>query len=131
MSATFLWALVRTTDFPATRGARVVGQIARLLRSDGRRVVVADAEWRRMLAFEAFREVNASRSDFGTWQKASRPLGELDSLQKILRLADLAPIHRMSKVATPLVPTTPGPLFLVDSSSANRDLLAYGDRPRS
>ena len=41
--------------------SQVVGQIARLLKRDGRRVVVADADWRRMMAFEAFRRQQATR----------------------------------------------------------------------
>ena len=101
-------ALVRTTDFPSTKGSQVVAQIARLLKRDGRRVVVADADWRRMMAFEAFRKQQATRSDFAAWQRAVRPLGELDSLQKILRLSDIAPIARPAAV-TPLVPSPPSP----------------------
>ena len=78
-------AIVRTTNFPKSGKARE--QIAAMLKRDGRSVVVADADLRRMLAFEAFRMIHASRPDFGTWQSAARPLGELDSLQKILRLS--------------------------------------------
>ena len=37
-------------------------------------MVVADAELRRMLAFEAFRNEHASDSHFAAWQKAARPL---------------------------------------------------------
>ena len=87
-------ALVRTTDFPASKGTQVVAQIAALLKRDGRRVVVADADLRRMLAFEAFRMQHGPRPDFGTWQKTARPLGELDSLQKILRLGSLTATPR-------------------------------------
>jgi len=94
-------ALVRTTDFPASKGSQVVGQVARLLKRDGRRVVVADAEWRRMLAFEAFRKQHEQRPGFAAWQKAARPLGELDALQRILKLNALA--------ATPKPPAPPAP----------------------
>ena len=61
-----------------------------------------------MLAFEAFRKQHATRSDFAAWQKAARPLGELDSLQKILRLSDIAPTARPAAV-TPLAPSPPSP----------------------
>ena len=60
-----------------------------MLRRQGRRVVIADSDWRRMLAFEAFRTNHAARPDFAAWQNAARPLGELDSLQKILKLSAL------------------------------------------
>src|SRR5262249_50721762 len=69
-------ALVRTTEFPTTKTSEVVKQVARLLKRDGRRVVVADADWRRMLAFEAFRQKHATRPEFAAWQKAARPLSE-------------------------------------------------------
>ena len=81
-------AIVRTTDFPKT--GKAATQIAGMLKRHGRTVVVADADWRRMLAFEAFRKEHATRPDFAAWQKAARPLGELDSLQKILKLSALA-----------------------------------------
>jgi hypothetical protein len=76
--------IVRTTTFPKT--GKAAAQIAKMLRRHGRTVVVADSEWRRMLAFEAFRKEHATRPEFATWQRAAGPLGELDSLQKILRL---------------------------------------------
>ena len=78
-------AIVRTTDFP--KSGKAATQIAGMLKRHGRTVVVADADWRRMLAFEAFRKQHATRPDFAAWQKAARPLGELDSLQKILKLS--------------------------------------------
>jgi hypothetical protein len=77
-----------------------------MLRRHGRTVVVADSDWRRMLAFEAFRQQHATRPDFAAWQKAARPLGELDSLQKILKLKTLVPL---SRPPVALAPTpTPG-----------------------
>jgi hypothetical protein len=80
-------ALVRTADFPKT--GKTTEQVASLLKRDGRRVVVADADLRRMIAFEAFRAEHEKRTDFAAWQKTARPLGELDSMQKILRLNTL------------------------------------------
>jgi hypothetical protein len=68
-------------------------QIAGMLKRHGERVVVADAEWRRMLAFQAFRQRHDSRDDFAAWQRTTRPLGELNALQKILRLKDLAELR--------------------------------------
>jgi hypothetical protein len=101
-------ALVRTTDFPHSPGAQVVKQIAKLLKSEGRRVVVEDSEWRRMLALQAFREKHRARPDFADWLKKARPLGELPCLQKILRLTELDK-DAAAVSPPPLVPPPPPP----------------------
>jgi hypothetical protein len=93
-------AIVRTADFP--KSGKAITQIAGMLKRHGEKVVAADAEWRRMLAFEAFRKQNENRPGFAAWQRATRPLGELQSLQKILRLNVLAAAPRPTAVA--LVP---------------------------
>jgi hypothetical protein len=99
-------AVVRTTDFPKT--GKAMEQVAGLLKREGRRVVVADADLRRMLAFEPFRAEHAGRPDFAAWQKVARPLGELDSLQKILRLNTLVASPRpVVPAPTPLPPGPP------------------------
>jgi hypothetical protein len=94
-------AIVRTTDFPKT--GKAITQIAGMLKRHGEKVVLADAEWRRMLAFEAFRKLHQKRADFAAWQRTARPLGELSSLQKILRLNALATAPRPTAVA-PVMP---------------------------
>src|SRR5262249_54419701 len=67
-------AIVRTTSFPKT--GKAAAQVAGMLRTQGLTAVVANGDWRRMLAFEAFRKGHASRPDFAAWQKEARPLGE-------------------------------------------------------
>jgi Helicase HerA, central domain len=100
-------ALVRTTEFPRT--GKVAKQIAGMLRRKGVKVVVADADLRRMLAFEAFRVQHSTRPDFADWQKRAHPLGELDSLQKILRLKEIAaPRHAVTPA--PVAPPPPPPV---------------------
>ncbi len=94
-------AIVRTTDFP--KAGKAIAQIGGMLKRHGQKVVTADAEWRRMLAFEAFRKEHQHRPGFGAWQKTTRPLGELDSLQKILKLSALAVPLRQPVVAPPPV----------------------------
>jgi hypothetical protein len=94
-------AIVRTTDFP--KSGKACEQVARMLKRDGRRVPVADADWRRMLAFAAFCREHTNRFDFAAWQKAARPLSELDSLQRILKLNSLAPRAR-SSTSQPAMP---------------------------
>lgn len=90
-------AIVRTTDFPKT--GKAITQIASLLKRHGEKVVAPNAEWRRMLAFEAFRKQHEKRPDFVAWQRTARPLGELNTLQKILRLNTLVAAPRPSAVA--------------------------------
>jgi hypothetical protein len=97
-------AIVRTTGFP--KSGKAMTQIAGMLRRHGRTVVVADADSRRMLAFEVFRTQHASRPDFAAWQKAARPLGELDSLQKILKLSAIAVAPRLAVAPMPEAPLT-------------------------
>jgi AAA ATPase domain/Helicase HerA, central domain len=98
-------AVVRTTDFP--KAGKVIKHIAGMLKRDGEKVVVADAEWRCMLAFEAFRAAYEQRPDFGAWQKAARPLSELASLQKILRLSKLVAVSRPKVGSEPPVVRAP------------------------
>jgi len=95
-------AIVRTTSFPKT--GKAATQLAGMLKRHGRTVVVADSDWRRMLAFEAFRTRHATRPDFASWQRAARPLGELDSLQKILKLNSLVVTSRAPVTSAPVVP---------------------------
>ncbi len=107
-------AIVRTTNFP--KSGKAATQIAGMLKRHGRTVVVADSDWRRMLAFEAFRKQHQQRPEFAAWQKDARPLGELDSLQKILKLSDLAATAPARVAARPpaaattqSAPASPGP----------------------
>jgi hypothetical protein len=107
-------AVVRTTEFPRTGQAAT--QIAGMLRRHGRKVVVADADWRHMMAFEDFRKQHQDRTDFGAWQRANRPLGGLDSLQKILRLGEIAIGPRAIEPSAPvasqeakIIPTSRAP----------------------
>jgi hypothetical protein len=92
-------AIVRTTDFP--RSGKAADQIAGMLKRQGRRVVVADTDWRRMLAFEQFRASHASRTDFAAWQNSSRPLSELDSLRKILNFSALVALTARAAASEP------------------------------
>ncbi len=103
-------ALVRSTPFPKTPNAKIVQQIAKLVKQDGRRVVVENAEWRRMLAFEVFRTQHSAKLGFRAWQRAARPLGELRALQNILCLNWLtAPTPRVAVVPPTVPPAPPAP----------------------
>lgn len=123
-------AIVRTTEFP--KSGKVITQIAGMLKRHGERVVVADAEWRRMLAFAAFRTGHKDRPDFAEWQRTARPLGELNAVQKILNLKDLAASPRT--IAPPPItppPKQPAPVSLppadpLPTAAVRSELLVLG-----
>ena len=72
-----------------------------------------------------FRKQQATRSDFAAWQKAARPLGELDSLQKILRLSDIAAITRPAAVTPPsAAPAKPPRIESADSGRSGLSTIA-------
>ena len=56
--------IVRSTDFPSNPKAAVAGQIAELVKSGGRHVVVEDSDWRVMLASLSFRQQPWHRASF-------------------------------------------------------------------
>ncbi len=99
-------AIIRTTGFPKSGAA--VEKMSKMLGGVGCRVVVENADWRRMLAFAEFRQQHVNRPDFAAWQKTARPLGELDSLQKILRL-DTITIPSQRTILTTPPRVLPGP----------------------
>jgi hypothetical protein len=90
-----------------------------MLKRHGRRVVVTDSDWRRMLAFEQFCATYRNRPDFTVWQQAARPLGELNSLQKILNLTGIVAMPprdvaaRTTAVAAPAQTASAPPALVV------------------
>lgn len=107
----FPLVVVRTIEFPKSGVA--VKQLNAMLGSAGRKVKVENADWRRMLAFDAFRKQHSARPDFAAWQRQAKPLTGLDSLQKILRLNHpAAPPAVRSTPAVPPVPPTPSSVSL-------------------
>ena len=80
--------LVRSTDFPKDPKQVVAKEIAKLVApvGKGRRVVVADADWRALGAFRAFHQQCAREPGFADWQRADQPLAGLTALRAILAL---------------------------------------------
>ena len=83
--------LVRSTDFPKTASSDASKEIAKLTapRGPGRKLVVADSDWRAMAAFRQFYADHRRSDGFSPWQRTERPLAELRSLQTILNLSKL------------------------------------------
>jgi Cdc6-like AAA superfamily ATPase len=96
--------LVRSTEYPKGLKAAVSQEIAKLVapRGKGRRVVVANSDWRAMAAFRDFHGKHHAEAGFADWQRAERPLAELPAVNAILALDKLL-------AAAPVVPPSPPP----------------------
>jgi GTPase SAR1 family protein len=82
--------LVRSTPFPTNPKTMVAIEIGKAMGAAGRRVEVANADWRAMAGFETFFDTHNARPGFADWQRAARPLSQLRSMQLILDLKPLA-----------------------------------------
>ncbi|MCE9565538.1 MAG: AAA family ATPase [Planctomycetes bacterium] len=100
-------ALVRTTPFPVGAKTQIAQQIAKLVKQNGRRVLVENAEWRRMLAFEAFQSQHGMKPGFRAWQRSMKPLGSLRSMREILQLDTLADANLHSEFSASPPPVVP------------------------
>lgn len=113
--------IVRATNFPASPVAEANKRIVQLIQRDGRRVQIADTDWRTMQAFEAFRQQHSQRPDFAQWQRHARPLSELASLQNIVVLPSLdrPMVDPVVPPVTPppVVPTSVAPSLVVPSGT--------------
>lgn len=101
--------IVRSTPFPSSPAAAVSTKIANLIapKGNGRRVIVADADWRAMVAFRGFCDKHRHSAGFVEWQKQERPLAGLPSLRAIFnldRLDVLAPTKPLPPSEPPLPP---------------------------
>lgn len=101
--------IVRSTPFPSGPKAAVSTKIANLIapKGNGRRAIVADADWRAMVAFRSFCDKHRNIAGFAEWQKQERPLAGLPSLRTIFdldRLDVLAPKKPLPSVEPSLPP---------------------------
>ena len=99
--------LIRSTDFPNKPKLEVSKEIAKLVApiGKGKRVVVADADWRALAAFRAFHTQHGKDASFAEWQRDDKPLSGLTAIRSILSL-DTRPFHVPTVVVTPK-PTPP------------------------
>ena len=84
--------VVRSTEFPTSPTTLVVKELNALMAKGGRRAVVADADWRAMLALRAFRDHHAADPALAAWLRRERPLSQRQSLRAILGLDQLGPV---------------------------------------
>lgn len=81
--------LLRTTDFPSNPNAGYAQRIGEILVNGGRRAVIADSDWRTMLAIQSFQQQYGNHPEYQQWLQTEKPLSQLPSLQSILNLNHL------------------------------------------
>jgi energy-coupling factor transporter ATP-binding protein EcfA2 len=102
--------IARSTGFPTNPKTKIAQQIADLITSGGRRVVVEDSDWRTMLAFQGFQAQHGAHADFATWLASEKPLARLPSLRQILDLDERPPAsHTSAMPASGALPATTEP----------------------
>ncbi|MCP3167513.1 helicase HerA-like domain-containing protein [Myxococcus qinghaiensis] len=81
--------LVRTSEFPATKGTLVEEQLGHLFRQGGRRVVLGDSDLRDLAALRDFRAQHVGQAALAEWSRTARPVTRLKSMGDILGLERL------------------------------------------
>lgn len=101
--------LIRSSDFPTDPKQKTTKGITALVapKGKGRKVVVANADWRAMAAFREFHRKHHADPGFADWQKADRPLAELRAVHAILGLDALLALQPAKPAAPPPAPPPP------------------------
>ncbi|MCP4700952.1 MAG: DUF853 family protein [Gammaproteobacteria bacterium] len=98
--------VVRTTAFAYGANTKIARQLGELIKQGGRRILIEDSDWRKMLAMRMFRKTHEQQPEFSAWLKADKPLTQLPSLRQILTLDETATAEADKK---PLATTSPLP----------------------
>lgn len=109
--------VVRSTEFPGGK-SKVVEQLGQLVKRGGRRVVVPDADWRTIRAFQEFHAQHKDDLRFADWVRQDRPLTQLKSLRDVLDLD-----HLPDPVPVPVAPSLPEPVTAPPATSSEPLLL--------
>jgi hypothetical protein len=126
--------LVRSMQYPSSSTASVAKQITKLLQRGGRRVVVEDAEWRKLVAFRAFHAQHHPAAEFASWVREGRPLTQLPSLRTMLdldhwlRSKSPAPSAVPAKSALSSSTPAPGPAVVAAGPAIAAGPLVLGKR---
>ncbi|MEX0718285.1 MAG: AAA family ATPase [Planctomycetaceae bacterium] len=130
--------IVRSTDFPKSRGSQISEQLGQLVASGGRRVVIGDSDWRAVLAMQAIRDEHAGRDGFDAWLGKARPLSQLRSFREIIGLKDLCETVDRPRDSSVIDATTAKPVMTMErpaekaSAGIQRGLIRLGStRERS
>ncbi len=94
LGATMPAILVRGSEFPPEGKTAVAALLNRLAADGGRKVVVAQWEWERMLTLQYFAPCHDREEGFMAWLKAARPMStDLESIRELLMLDQLEQPH--------------------------------------
>jgi hypothetical protein len=109
--------LLRSSEYPRPGKNQISEKLKSLLQAGGRRVLVTDTEWRRMLALKLFLSAHSANAEVDEWLARERPLSGLNALREILALETMQEVTRAVQTA-PVVeqkeaagerPLAPGP----------------------
>jgi hypothetical protein len=99
---------VRSSEFAkATPASLLAKRSAEITKRGGHRIAIEDADWRTMVAFQAFAASHKGNAGFDAWRKRDRPLAALDSLRSVLGLQPGAVLEE--SVVRASMPTTSTP----------------------
>jgi energy-coupling factor transporter ATP-binding protein EcfA2 len=88
---------VRSSDFPGGAKSVTAVQIGALVAAGGRRLVIEDADWRKMAAFRGFLSFHADNPPgLHEWLRIERAMAQLPSLRALLRLDEMEPPARIA-----------------------------------
>jgi adenylylsulfate kinase-like enzyme len=78
--------MLRSSEYPHSGKSEVAEKLKQLLAEGGRRVLITDAEWRRILALKLFLATREDSPDVDEWLSQERPLSGLSAVRDILEL---------------------------------------------
>jgi hypothetical protein len=78
--------MLRSSEYPRPGKSQVADKLKLLLQDGGRRVLITDAEWRRMLALKLFLAGREDGDDVDAWLERERPVSGLSAIREILEL---------------------------------------------
>lgn len=86
--------LLRSSEYPRPGRNQISEKLKALLQAGGRRVLITDAEWRRMLALKLFLATHAANAEVEEWLARERPLSGLNALREVLALEAMEEVTR-------------------------------------
>ena len=99
--------ILRTTEFPSKPTTKTARKIGELISKGWRRAVVADSDWRTMVAIQSFEQQHRAQPSYSLWLQIEKPLSQLPSLQKILDLSNLKAGTKLSTSVQLPLPEAP------------------------
>jgi AAA ATPase-like protein/uncharacterized protein DUF87 len=78
--------MLRSSEYPRPGKSQVAEKLKLLLSEGGRRVLITDVEWRRMLALKRFLATREDSAAVDAWLERERPLAGLPAMREILEL---------------------------------------------